>query len=92
MYKHKSGAAKQKQKVELDAKNAKNPQITNFFNSLNDDISENSFLCTETSYSSCYSQLPTVSERNADTDIIVTHAVSEYKKNRENARTGGPFK
>jgi hypothetical protein len=43
MYKHKSGAAKQKKKVELDDKNAKNPKITNFFSSRNDDISENSF-------------------------------------------------
>jgi hypothetical protein len=68
----------------MDAKNAKNPKITNFFNSPNDDISENSFLCTdlctETSSSSCYSQLPTVSEPNADTDIVVVHTVSEDKK------------
>jgi hypothetical protein len=48
MYKHKSGAGKRKKKAELDAKNAKNPKIANFFNSPNDDISENSFLCTET--------------------------------------------
>jgi hypothetical protein len=52
-------------------------KITNFFNSPNDDISENSFLCTdlctETSYSSCYSQLPIASEPNADTDIVVEH-------------------
>jgi hypothetical protein len=31
MYKHKSGAAKQKKKAEFDAKNAKNPKSTNFF-------------------------------------------------------------
>jgi hypothetical protein len=43
MYKHKSGAAERKKKAELDTKNAKNPKITNFFNSPNDDISENSF-------------------------------------------------
>jgi hypothetical protein len=61
----------------------KDPKITNFFISP-DDISKNSFLCTdlctETSSSSCYSQLPTVSERNADTDIIVAHTISEDKK------------
>jgi hypothetical protein len=83
MYKHKSGAAKRKKKAELDAKNANNPKITNFFNSPNDDISENSFLCTETSSSSCYSQLPTVSEPNADTDIVVVHTISEDKKYRK---------
>jgi hypothetical protein len=50
-------------------------------------------LCTETSSSSCYSQLPTVSEPNADTDIVVLHTISEDKRNRENASTGGgPFK
>jgi hypothetical protein len=84
MYKHKSGAAKRKKKPELDANNAKNPKITNFFNSPNDDVSENSFLftdlCTETSFSSCYSQLPTVSEPNADTDIVVVHIISEDKE------------
>jgi hypothetical protein len=83
MYKHKSGAAKRKKKAELDAKNAKNPKITIFFNSPNDDISENSFLCTdlctETSSSSCYSQLPTVSEPNADTDIVVVHTYLKIK-------------
>jgi hypothetical protein len=31
MYKHKSGAAKWKKKVELDAKNAKNRKIAIFF-------------------------------------------------------------
>jgi hypothetical protein len=54
------------------------------FNSPNDDISENSFLytdlCTETSSSSCYSQLPIISEPNADTDIVVVHTISEDKK------------
>jgi hypothetical protein len=83
MYKHKSGAAKRKKKAELDAKNAKNPKITNFFNSPNNEKSENSFLCTdlctETSSSSCYSQLPTASELNADTDIVVVPTVSEDK-------------
>jgi hypothetical protein len=64
-----------------------------FLISPKDDISENSFLCTETSSSSCYSQLPTVSEPNADTDIVVVHTISEDKKNTENASTGGgPFK
>jgi hypothetical protein len=48
-----------------------------FFNSPNDDISENSFLCTETSSSSCYRQIPTVSEPNADTDIVVVHTISK---------------
>jgi hypothetical protein len=43
MYKHKSGAAKRKKKAEFDAKNAKKPKIVIFFNSPNDDISENSF-------------------------------------------------
>jgi hypothetical protein len=67
-----------------------------FFQFSQDDISENSFLCTdlytETSSSSYYSQLPTVSEPNADTDIVVVHTISEDKK-RENAITGGgPFK
>jgi hypothetical protein len=55
-----------------------------FFNSPNDDITENSFLCTdfctETSSSSSYSQLPTVSEPNADSDIVVAHTISEDKK------------
>jgi hypothetical protein len=37
-------------------------------------------LCTETLSSSCYSQLPTVSEPNADTDIVVVHTISEDKK------------
>jgi hypothetical protein len=80
MYKHKSGAAKRKKKAELDAKTAKNPKITNFLNSPKDDISENSFLCPETSSSSCYSQLPTVREPNADTDIVVVHTVFEDKR------------
>jgi hypothetical protein len=33
-------------------------------------------LCAETSSSSCYSQLPTVSEPNADTDIVDVHTIS----------------
>jgi hypothetical protein len=37
-------------------------------------------LCTETSSSSSYSQLPTISEPNADTDIIVVHTISKDKK------------
>jgi hypothetical protein len=42
MYKRKSEAAKRKKKAELDAKMQKK-KITNFLNSPNDDISENSF-------------------------------------------------
>jgi hypothetical protein len=73
------------------------PKKKKKFNSPNDDIPENIFLCTdlctETSSSNCYSHLPTVSEPNADTDIVVVHIISEDKTNRENAITGGgPFK
>jgi hypothetical protein len=59
-------------------------KLPTFFSSPNDDISENNFLCTdlctETSSFSCYSQLSTISEPNADTDIVVLHTISEDKK------------
>jgi hypothetical protein len=67
MYKHKRRAAKNYQCFQFSQ----------------DDISGNSFfctyLCTETSSSSCCSELPTVSEPNADTDIVVVHTISEDK-------------
>jgi hypothetical protein len=80
--------------VELDAKNAKNPKITNFFSILPTMIYPKTVFCVLICVLKLHlSQLPTVSEPNADTDIVVVHTISEEKKNRENASTGGgPFK
>jgi hypothetical protein len=70
-----------KEEGRVGCQKCKGPKNYQFFQFSHDDISENSFfctdLCTETSSSSCYSQLPNVSEPNADTDIVVVHTISE---------------